>query len=264
MSASSRGLLAVAIVSLVPLLAMILFAAGRVTWWQHVGRLVPLAAGALLGAALFHLVPEALHHNSVSVVGGWVLVGAFGFLVVDRALHSRLGLSPATVPLGPVVFNASIAEPSGTSRVRDLLPLLLVGDALHNGLDGMLVAATYLNQPALGVMTGGAVALHELPRELGTFGLMLAAGLTVRQALGFNVGSALIAMAGAAATLIAGTNQWIAGGALGALAAGTFLYLAGALALNELRQEVPARDRALQVALLAIGVIVTALGVKPH
>ncbi len=264
MSPGTRSLLVVALVSALPLLGMMLLSAKPEALTLHVSRLSPFAAGALLGAAFLHLVPEALHHNSVPAVATWVAAGAFGFLVVDRALHARLGLSPATAVLGPSSAGGTFSHGAGNSRLKDLLPLLVLGDALHNGLDGMLVSATYLNTPALGVVTGAAVALHELPRELGTFVLMVAAGLSARQAMGLNVISAGIAMAGAIVTLMVGENQWIAGGALGAIAAGTFVYLAGALATNELRQDVKPRDRAWQLALAIAGVMVTAVGIPRH
>lgn len=261
MSPVTRGLLAVSLISALPLMAMLLLAIRPSGLREQVGRLAPFAAGALGGAALLHLLPEALRHGSVAEVAWWTMAGMAGFLVVDRLLHSRLGLSPATVTLG----GGTLAGVTGHgSRLRDLLPLLVLGDALHNALDGMLVAATYINEPALGLVTGVAVGLHELPRELGTFALMVAAGLSARQAIVFNIGSAVLAMTGAALTLVTGAGTTMATSVLGPVAAGTFMYLAGVLSWHEFRQPASGTTRAWQLGLLAAGAALTAFGIAHH
>jgi zinc and cadmium transporter len=107
-----------------------------------------------------------------------------------------------------------------------LLPIAFGADVLHNFLDGILIAATFLIRPELGLLTALAIGLHELPRELGTFGLFVHGGLTPRRAVLFNALTAVFAMAGAALTLLVGAAaEQIAVYAL-PFAAGTMLYIA--------------------------------------
>jgi zinc and cadmium transporter len=256
----TSSLVVVAVISALPLLGITLFAQRPQLLGRHLGRLVPLAAGALVGAPLFHLIPESLAKGGGAfILLGWMAVGATTFFLMDRVLHARV----APLGISGVAGHGALAT-AGPSRMRELVPLLVIGDALHNAVDGVLIAGAYLDEPTLGIVTGVAIALHELPRELGTVALLLAAGISMRQAVGLNVATALLAAASAAVTLLAGSGVVASSGTLLALGAGTFLYLAGALLLTEWRAVTTRSDLAVRGLLFAIGLLLTTLGRHTH
>lgn len=254
-------LLAVLAVSALPLLGV-----GALAWHEQAARravpgLVSVGVGALLGAACFQLIPESLAGAAdaaarravpVSVLAGygvfflleWLLHGAHGHHDPRRAAHAH-------------------DAPAGT-RGRALVALNLAGDGLHNLLDGMLIAATFLTDPAVGVLTTLAVSLHEVPRELGSFGVFVHGGATVRRALAYNAVTALLAGAGAALTLAAGAHTAGLARALLPFAAGNFLYVAGALVGPLLRRPGSPRALAVRVGLLGLGLAATGLPALLH
>lgn len=260
MSPWVSSLAVVALVSALPLIGITFVAQRQAVLGRYLGRLVPLAAGALVGAPLFHLIPESLAKGG-SAVGllGWMAVGGTAFFVMDRVLHTRV----APVAIGGAVAGGPL-DVGGTARLRELVPLLVIGDALHNAVDGVLIAGAYLDEPTLGIVTGVAIALHELPRELGTVALLLAAGISMRQAVGLNVLTALLAAASAVATLVAGVGVVGSSGVILALGAGTFLYLAGALLLTEWRGVTSRSDLAVRGLLFALGLLLTTFGRHTH
>jgi zinc and cadmium transporter len=262
MSPWTRSLIAVAVISALPLLGMAVLARGESVLSRNLSKLVPFAIGALLGAPLFHLVPEAMAKaTGTGATLGWIAAGAMVFFVLDLVLHGRVGHNEVAGMGTP----AAVAAPGAqAARMQGLLPLLIAGDALHNGIDGMLIATAYLDEPTLGVVTGMAVALHELPRELGTFALLVGAGMSVRRAMGFNVATAGIAAISALLTLVGGVGVVSSSGVLLAVAAGNFLYLGGALAVEEARRHHTRRELVLVLALVAVGVMLTAAGAHRH
>jgi zinc and cadmium transporter len=144
------------------------------------------------------------------------------------------------------------------SDARALVPLTIASDALHNLIDGVLIASAFLARPSLGVVTGVAIALHELPRELGTFAVCVRGGMTPRRAILFNVGTGLLAVAGALGALLVGARAGSAGTMLMPFAAGNFLYLAAAILWSE--RDALRPPLAMRAAgFVGVGVLVTAL-----
>jgi zinc and cadmium transporter len=244
-------LLAVLVVSAVPVLAVTALA------WDadRVRRLAPplvcVAAGALAGAALFHLIPEgyeaaAARGWSLLAVPALVAAGAAVFALLEWALHGAHGHHDAG------------GGHAAAHRAGALAALTVVGDGLHNLIDGALIAATFLAHPAAGAFATLAVALHEVPRELGSFGVLVHGGLSPRQALALNTGTALLAGAGAVGTLALGPAAARAAHALLPFAAGNFLYVAVALLLPLLATGGPPGARRRRAALASIGLAVAA------
>ncbi len=251
---------AVALVSAVPLAALALLAwDARVVrrWAPHAAA---VAAGALLGGALFQLLPEAYAQGATAataLVG--VAAGAAVFFGLERALHGthdHHGAGHATVaPSG-----ATAGAPHARRPGRSLVALAVAGDAVHNFVDGALVAATFLADVRAGVLTTAAVALHEVPREFGTFGAIVHGGVPARRALAYNAATALAAAAGAAVTLTFGARAAALAPVVLPFAAGNFLYLAGAL-LRSFAYDARGGARAWvpRLALLLLGVLATGL-----
>jgi zinc and cadmium transporter len=227
MSVWLHTLIAVALVCAVPLLATMALASRAGLVQRLLPDLLAFGIGVLLASAALHLLPEALSHGGpVSV---FVLTaGGFGlFAGVERLLTEHdhghvhglaMGVPGPDKPPDP----AHVATPPS----RALLPIAFGADVLHNFLDGILIAATFLVRPELGMLTALAIGLHELPRELGTFGLFVHSGLSPRRAVLFNALTAVFALTGAALTLLLGSHVEALALAALPVSAGSMLYIA--------------------------------------
>ena len=168
--------------------------------------LVALASGSLLGGALFHMLPVSVSAlgNSLAVYG-WVALGLLGFLVLEQFLHWH-----------------HCHRPLGAHRPVGYL--ILVADGLHNFIGGLAVGSAFVLDVRLGIVTWLVSAAHEVPQELGDFGLLIHSGWASRQALAYNFASALTFLVG---SLVAyGISGGVDVAPLVAFAAGTFIYIA--------------------------------------
>lgn len=213
--------------------------------------LVALATGAMLGNVFLHLLPEAYKEAANSQLAAlFVLAGVLFFFVLEKILHWQHA--------HPLEEHPHEHE-SREEHTAHMGPLVLIGDGVHNITDGFIIAAAYLISIEVGIATTVAVILHEVPQEIGDFGLLLHVGYTRLQALFWNFGSALTAFAGAALGLflsevIANSIPYIA-----AFAAGNLLYIAVSDLLPELRKVYDVRRSLLQLALLIAGATLMAL-----
>lgn len=203
-------------------------------------RLVGFAVGVLLAAALLTLLPKAVNELGPETAGAWLLAGVIAFFVLEKLALWR--------------------HQHGKQEVAPSGPMILLGDAMHNFVDGVLIAAAFLHDPALGVATALAVLLHEVPQELGDFMVLLSAGYSRRRALLFNALSGSAAVAGGVLGYFAlrgaeGVLPYVL-----AIAAASFLYIAVADLVPELHK---ARRRlaeaGLQLGLIATGIAAMAL-----
>ena len=234
------SLLAVGLASAIPLSATVALAQRPAVAARWVPRLVFLAAGALLGAAVFHLLPESRAFAPPGVVAGMTLVGFVAFAALERLLHRHDH------------GDGLVAPPT-----QGLVAATIAGDALHNAIDGVLVATAFLAEPSLGVMTGAAIALHELPRELGTFAVCVRGGMSPRRAILVNIGTGVLAIASAIAALVVGTRARAAAGYLMPFAAGNFLFLGIAILAAE-RQGMRGSAGRRNALLVAAGIALAA------
>lgn len=228
--------LATTIVSLMSLIGAC-FLSLRETTLQHVSALlVAFASGALIGGVFFHLLPEALAFASEQtfplVVLGIVLFFALEKFLAWRHCHA------------------------GKCDVHTFTYLNLVGDGLHNFLDGMLIAGSFLVSVELGVITTVVVILHEIPQELGDFGVLIYGGFSRAQALLFNLLSALTAVAGGMIAYCFSLYVSNLQAPLLALAAGGFLYVALVDLLPELHKQRKPTESLTQFALLLCGLAI--------
>jgi zinc and cadmium transporter len=198
-------LVAVGIVSAIPLASAFALLLDPTLVRRAVPIVVRLAIGALIGALLFDLLPEALSAGLRPVtIAALVGAGLVGFGLIDQLFH-------------------------GLTADRRIVWLNFIGDVLHNAVDGVLIAASFLTTPALGVVATLAISLHELPRELGSLGIFMHGGLTPVRAYALNALTGVGALAGAAVTLIFGLRARGFATGMIPVAAGTFLYIAVAL-----------------------------------
>jgi zinc and cadmium transporter len=199
--------------------------------------LISFAAGALLGDAFLHLIPEIAESAAGLdvVASAGLLAGLLSFFVLEKILHWHHSHLPHEEVLHPVAVSN------------------LVGDGLHNFLDGAIVAGAFVASPGIGFATAVAVALHEIPQELGDFGILVHAGLTPRRALLLNFVSGLMAVAGMAATLTFFPVDAIRRVLL-PFSAGAFVYIASTDLIPELHKEPEPVKSLLQVVALLAGV----------
>ncbi|MGH9194681.1 MAG: ZIP family metal transporter [Acidimicrobiia bacterium] len=233
----------VVIVSLISFVGLFTISLRETALKRWLLLLVSFAAGALLGDAFLHLLPELVEERQGFPVSAsiTVLAGLILFFVLEKILHWHHAHLPTEEVLHPVAFTN------------------LIGDGLHNLIDGAIIAGAFLSSTKLGIATTIAVALHEIPQEIGDFGILLHAGLKPRRALALNFVTALAAVVGAAITLVASSAIEGLEMLLIPFTIGGFLYIAATDLIPELHKEPEAGKSALQTVALLVGVGVMAL-----
>lgn len=235
-------LVSVTIISLVSLIGVFTLSVGRETLRKAVVFLVSFAAGALFGDAIIHLLPESFEQiSSKLAVSLLILSGIIFFFVLEKFIHWRhCHVLGSEKHLHPVVF------------------MNIIGDFVHNFIDGMLVAGSFLVSIPLGITTSIAVILHEIPQEMGDFGVLLYGGMTIRRALLFNFLSATAAIVGAVLVLVIGLHLQEKILFLLPITAGGFLYIAGSDLIPELKHETKITASIGQLAAIIFGIAVMA------
>ena len=230
------ALLATSLLCLVSLVGVFFAGLGTARLRTVVFVLVAFAAGALLSAAFFHLLPEAYEH--VGYLGGStaVLVGLSSFFVLERFLHWR-------------------HCHDGHCDGHPYTTLSLMGGALHNLLDGFVIGGSFLVSPGLGVSTTVVIIAHALRQELGDFGILVHGGYGKARALLLNFLTSLPSLAGAALAYygMVGRTHWIP--YLMGFAAGTFIYVGSSDLIPEIHKEQNLRKTALAFAFFILAVL---------
>lgn len=199
--------------------------------------LVSFAAGALLGDVFFHLLPESVEETGLSIsVSFSILAGILIFFILEKFIHWRHCHMP----------HEHHPLPREHSSVRPFAILNLFGDGVHNFIDGMLIAASYLVSLPLGLATTIAVALHEIPQEIGDLAILVHGGVKKKRALLLNFLSATTAILGAVFVLILGKDNGGITHILIPFTIGGFLYIAGADLIPELHKETKPGNSVLQ------------------
>lgn len=210
--------------------------------------LAAFAAGTLLGTVFFDLLPESVNEAEHLVGKGllsdetniflFVLVGILGFFLLERFVHW---------------FHHHQHEYQ-EEKVKPTVPLIILGDSIHNFIDGVVIAATFLVSIPLGIVTTLAVAAHEIPQEIGDFGLLLHKGLKRKKVLLVNFFSALTAIAGALIAFWLGERVETILPILLAVTAGFFIYIAASDLIPEIHHENRKGFAAVETSLMFLGV----------
>lgn len=244
------ALLSVVAVSLVSLVGAATLAVGALRRHFVSLALVALAAGTLMGDAFLHLLPEAAHawEERMTVLGALVLVGFLLLFVLEVGL--RWGHSHAD--------HLDAAHGHGEHRIQPFGWLNLVGDFVHNLIDGIVIAASYLVSVPLGIATTIAVAAHEIPQELGDFAVLVRSGMRPRQAILLNLASALASVLGGVLVLVAGISPERLEAVAVPVIAGAFLYIAAADLVPELHHHSRGREALFILAFFLVGILAMA------
>jgi len=237
----------------------------RATW---VNKFVAFAVGALLGAVFLEVLPHALESGKPSerilsvVLGGVVLFFVLEKIVIWRHSHDH-GAVPGTPPAHET-SNARALDAHGAHDGHGHDGgrsgwMILIGDTFHNFCDGVVIAAAFLADFNLGVVTSVAIVAHEVPQEVGDFLVLLHSGFGKKQALLFNMASSLGSVAGGLIGYwaLAAVEHWVPYAL--ALAASSMIYVAVADLIPGLQRRVRPAETLLQLVLLGLGIGVIAL-----
>ena len=194
--------------------------------------LVAFAAGGLMGGAFLHLIPESIQvleqkQSSLTNIFLFVILGFVLFLLMEQFLHWHHNHCPK---------NEDCLEKKKT-QTQPMSKLILVGDGVHNLIDGLVIAASFVVSFDVGVITTIAVALHEIPQEIGDFGVLIYSGFTKTKALLFNFLSGLTAVLGGVIGFYFAESAENAVVYLLPIAAGGFIYIAASDLVPEIKHE---------------------------
>jgi zinc and cadmium transporter len=229
-------------------------------------HMVSFATGALLGAALLGLIPHAVigaGSDNVHEVGIALIAGIALFFVLEKFLLWRHchddHCDEHAVEDQHKHHGHNHDHAHHAARQKASGALVLVGDALHNVLDGVLIAAAFLTDVHLGIVTAVAIMAHEIPQEVGNFAVLLHSGVSRRRALALNLLTSLTAVIGGVVGFFAlGTALKALPFAL-AIAAASLLYVAVADLIPGLHRRVDPRSSVMQVLLIGAGIAIIAI-----
>ncbi len=233
-------LVSVFVVSLISLVGIAAISLSERRVRQVIFVSVSLAAGAMFGDAFIHILPESFAMPDRAIkTSTYVLLGIFSFFVLEKFLRWR---------------HAHEFEDQSECTIQPVGYLNLFADATHNLIDGMLVGAAYSVSISVGLATTIAIILHEIPQELGDFGVLINAGFSRARALVFNFLSGLLAIVGAIVSLLASSSVVSFSEFMLPFTAGGFIYIAGCDLLPELQKERKPSKSGLQLVALVLGV----------
>ncbi|MBI2136637.1 ZIP family metal transporter [Candidatus Woesearchaeota archaeon] len=237
------SLVSVLIISLISFIGIIGLSIKIDKLKQIVLFLVSFSAGALLGDVFIHLLPELVEEYGFGLnMSLYVLSGIVFFFIVEKFIH----------------WHHCHIEPS-RDHPHPFALMNLLGDAVHNFIDGMIIAGSYLASLPVGIATTTAVILHEIPTEIGDFGVLLHGGFSKNKALAMNFLSAITAVLGAIVALLLSAYIPNLNKFLIPFTVGVFIYIAGSDLIPELHKEVNVQKSFIQLVTFVLGIVVMVL-----
>ncbi len=205
---------------------------------KFANRMVAFAVGVLLGFALTDLLPEAVQLGLDITELGWVLVcGIMGFFLLEKM----------------ALWRHDHATELGKTREKPIVSIIIIGDSMHNFVDGILLAATFLTDSKLGWAAAIAITAHEIPQEVSDFMVLLDAGVKKGKALLLNAISGAAMTVGGIVGWLSLSNAHAAIPYVLTMAAASFIYIAVADLVPELHHHRTPRDMFFQLSLMALG-----------
>ena len=245
-------IIATVVVSLISFIGALTLSFSKKLLEKILLTLVALAAGGLLGGAFLHLIPEALHevthlygHDAATTLFVYVVIGFCLFLAVEQFLHWHQCHHGES---------CCIDEYSKCDK-KELSAMILFGDAIHNLIDGLVIGAAFMVNIETGIIATIAVALHEIPQEIGDFGVLVYSGMKRVKALLFNFASGLTAVLGGfIGYFFAGASEGVALYIL-PIAAGGFIYLAASDLIPEIKHGKNMKRMAVHFGIMILGIL---------
>jgi len=199
--------------------------------------LVALSAGALIGTAFLHLIPESLKILSPSTTFPYVISGFILFFFIENILQWR-------------------HCHKGHCDIHSFAYMNIFGEAIHNFLDGLIIASAFIVNIPLGITTTLAVALHEIPQEIGDFGVLVHGGFKKSKAILINFLVALTAILGGLVGYFLHSISQISISILLPIAAGGFIYIAASDLIPEIRKEMNVKKSILSFIVFVVGILI--------
>jgi len=230
-------LAATVLVSLISLIGIVTIGINDKFLHEIIILLVALSAGGLLGGGFLHLLPEALLVVSDLSIYLWIILGFILFFLIEKVL---------------VYHHCHNVEQDHILEFHAFKWLNLIGDSVHNFVDGLILAAAFLVSIPLGITTTIAVIFHEIPQEIGDFGVLVYGGFSKKKALYLNFLTALIAVGGGIIGFFVLSAVMPVTPYLLAFAAGGFFYIAASDLIPELNKEYTGK-KTIIITLIFIG-----------
>ena len=235
---------AAASVGLVSLIGVLVFYVSESRLKKWMPSLIAVAVGVLLGDAFLHLIPDAIQRapGSESGVALWVLIGIIRFVFLESCLQWRHD-------------HAITTARENQAEIACFAKMNLFGDGAHNFVDGVLIASSFLADPALGIATTIAIVLHEIPQEISDIAVLIQGGFSRRTAVLLNFFCATACIAGALITILFSQLMELNLSAMLAFTAGGFIYIATSDLVPLLRSEKLKASIPVQFASITIGIL---------
>lgn len=229
-------ILATSTISLLSLVGVLVLTIKKHALDNMLVALVGLSTGTLLGGAFFHLLPEASENLDVDTMYLLVVLSFMLFFMVERVFHWRH-------------CHEGVCEEHAFGYLN------LVGDAIHNFIDGIIIAGAFIVSIPLGITTSLALAFHEIPQEISDFGVLLYSGISRKKALFYNFLVAATAVIGGIVGYLMSENAQNLVNYMLPIAAGGFIYIATSDLIPELRKETDKKRSTTAVLLFIAGLI---------
>lgn len=201
---------------------------------------LPFGAGALLAAAFFDLLPESFELGDPRSLLMWTLIGFTAFFLLERM---------------STWFHHHHDHDGGTRQSQNVM--VMIGDLMHNMIDGIAIGAAFLVNPASGFITTIAVSAHEIPKELGTFGILLSRGWKDKTVMLANIMTAVGTLIAAMFVYFLGSHVKLPEAELLALTSGFFIYVAASDIIPDIHEQ-PRLVGTKQAGVLVVGMIFVA------
>lgn len=205
------------------------------------------AAGALLAAAFIDVLPEAIEGGDTHNVLIWSLAGIIVFFLLESCISW---------------FHKHGKAEDDHHKLDPVVPMAIIGDTLHNFIDGVAIAAAFLVSPTSGIVVTFAVAAHEIPQEIGDFGLLLHKGLPRKKVIIANILSSLVTVIAAVTFYLIGDQMDISMAPALGLVAGFFIYIAASDIIPTIHDSKSKKLRTQKIIMLLAGLIVVGLAVS--
>ncbi len=235
-------LASVFIISLISFVGVLALAIEQKRLHKLLLYLVSFSAGALLGDVFIHLIPQLIKEDNFTLKTSFLALGGIViFFTIEKIVHWQHCHMPQT-----------------KHHIHPFAIVNLVGDGVHNLIDGLIIGASYIVSIPLGIATTIAVIFHEIPQEIGDFGVLLHGGFSKNKALLFNFLSALAAVLGGLIALVAANASPAIISAIVPIAIGGFIYIAGADLIPELHKNFETKKAIFELIAFIAGILVIA------
>jgi len=231
------SLLSVFLVSFISLIGLFTFSMKEKALRKILLYLVSFSVGGLLGDAFIHLLPESIKLNNELSLSFFILLGVIVSFIVEKFVQWR-----------------HCHIPTSKEHPHPFAIMNLIGDSVHNFIDGLVIGASYLTSLQVGIATTIAVIFHEIPQEIGDFGVLIHGGFKRKKALFLNFVTALTAVIGTIISLLLSSYFENLRGFLLPFAIGSFIYIASSDLIPELHKETEPTKSFKQLIMLIIGI----------